>query len=123
MWVAVSLALAGCDDHRDVVPTGPTVSGDIVVESTVLEQQFDGSGIRTGCDVLGRLRNTGTRDLLVTVDFRGFDDHSRAFASGDTGRVPVPPRGQTNFRAPLIFVVDCDDVERIEVSDIRIEPA
>jgi hypothetical protein len=127
-WVSVALSLvvAACGSDRSIVPTGPTASGDVVIESTVLEQQHISVGTTEtpfGCDVLGRARNDSPRDLIVTIRFQAFNRSEQVIATGSSGRTPVPAGGRSSFRAPLTFITECGAVNRLEVAEIRAEPA
>ena len=96
-----------------------------MVESTVLEQQKSDDSIPqlTGCHVLGRVRNDSLRDMNVTLKFSAFGKGGTVIATGGTDQVFVTAGGRSNFRAPLIFILDCDDVSRLEVLNITAEPA
>jgi hypothetical protein len=121
----VSFGIAGCSNSEHITPTGPTSSGSLVVENTVLEQQTTGGSPPTlnGCHVLGRIRNEGPRAMNVEVKFNAFGNSGGPIATGRTGQFTVPAGGRSNFRAPLVFVEDCDDVNRLEIAEITAQPA
>jgi hypothetical protein len=121
----VAFGVAGCSNSDQITPTGPTSSGGVVVESTVLEQQTTGGSPPTlnGCHVLGRVRNEGPRPMNVEVRFNAFGNSGGPIATGRTGQFTVLAGGRSNFRAPLVFVEDCDEVQRLEIAEITVQPA
>jgi hypothetical protein len=121
----VSFGVAGCSNSQHINPTGPSSSGNIVVENTVLEQKTTGGSapVDVACDVLGKVRNDGSRAMNVEVKFNAFGNSGGPIATGRTGQFTVLAGGRSNFRAPLVFVFDCDDVKRLEIAEITAEPA
>lgn len=117
------LAVAGCDgDTRDLPLSGPTASGDIVVESATLETEDARDFFPRTCRVHGVIRNDGPADRRVTLDFTAFDSGRATIASAVAGGIRVPAGGRAGYEAIFRndsddgFLNDCDRVHRFEVA-------
>jgi hypothetical protein len=127
MILCVVGALSVACDTRRVTPTGPTSSDGITVVSTTLENvaEFDNGGFFAtdkSCEVRGTLQNDSASNKIVVVVFNAIRKGS-VFATARTPRTFVPAGGRAGYSATFGSLLDCDDVKRVEVAEIRVETA
>jgi hypothetical protein len=125
MALVAALAVAGCNDERDLAPSGPTSERGVVVESAELET----IGFEFRCEVHGDVGNVTTRNLKVTLTFRAFDPEGAVIGTAVVDRRFVPAGGRSHYEADFHnfsddgFLNDCDRVHRFEVVSIETRPA
>lgn len=133
MVILVATLAAACgDEKRGVSPTGPTESGGIVVERTTLRSKTDcdNNVCFDSCDVEGTVRNDTATDRKVTLTFAAFDGNGRRVdcflglcgIHANGGEFVVPAGGRTTFRGGISSFSDCDNVARLEITELKSEP-